>query len=209
MDGTTKQEILDTIQLHPNSTVEELARLLHLTRADIRYHLNGLKLSGQIVQMAAQKHPDRLFRGRPAKTYQLSATGRPDLLSHFAHILLTQLQQANPEGWISQLASNMIPPRGTDGSETHISQQLNLAINTINSYPYQARWEVHANGPQVFFHNCPFAAVIDQHPELCQMDRNILQNLTGQPARQIKKIDLHGPTAPACVFVLSGRPDKN
>ena len=203
MNLSTRDQILATLQRYPNSNVEELSRLLQLTRADVRYHINALLKARQVVQMQQFPKDGRLGRGRPAKSYQLSPDSRPDILTHLTDILLQMIQSnASADASLAELAQRLIPSRPLSAAETHATGRLNDAIQLINQHPYQARWEAHASGPQVFFHNCPFAAVIRKHPELCQMDRQILQNLTGLPARQIRKIDLDGPTAPACIFVL-------
>lgn len=203
MDLSTRNQILVTLQRYPNSTVEELSRLLQLTRADVRYHINALLKAGQVVQMQQFSKDGHAARGRPAKSYQLSPESRPDILTHLSDILLGMIQSnVDAEAGQDELARQLILAQPPGDAETHAIGRLNNAIQSINQYPYQARWEVHASGPQVFFHNCPFAAIIRKHPELCQVDRQILQNLTGLPARQIRKIDLDGPTAPACVFIL-------
>jgi len=204
MEPATRDRILEALRLSPNSTVEELSRLLNLTRADIRYHLNSLLSADLVVQMPLVTHLAGNPRGRPAKTYQLSAAARADSLAHLAHILLTMIQDADSEViGLEDLADHLFPAAGLRGFESHLSQRLNEVIRTINRHPYQARWEAHAAGPLVSFHNCPFAAIIRQHPELCQVDRLSLEKLTGMSARQTQKIDLDGPASSVCIFKLT------
>ena len=210
MEPATRERILETLRLSPNVTTEELSRLLNLTRADIRYHLKGLLQAGQIVQMPLLPRLGGNPRGRPAKTYQLSASARPDVLAQLVDILLTMFQaEANQQPNLQGLANQLFPVPAVSAVETHLSQRLNAVIQMINQRPYQARWEAHAVGPLVFFHNCPFAPIIRQHPELCQVDRLSLENLTGMAARQTRKIDLDGPTSSFCVFQLSSRSSIN
>ncbi len=204
MELPTRDQILVTLQRYPNSTVEELSRQLQLTRADVRYHINALLKAGHVIQMQRFPKDGHAARGRPAKSYQLSTESRPDILTRLSAILLDMIQSnADAEACQDELARRLILAQAPSGAETHAIGRLNAAIQSINQYPYQASWEAHAGGPQVFFHNCPFAAIIRKHPELCQVDRQILQNLTGLPAHQARKIDLDGPTVPACVFVLT------
>ena len=205
MDLTTRDLILGTLQRYPNATVEELSRLLKLTRADIRYHINALLQAGQVVQMQPLPKDGHQPRGRPAKAYQLSAGARPDSLTHLTDTLLEILQSRSAAAGanLEVLAQRLFPVNPLSAIEAHAAGRLNKAIQIINQHLYQARWEAHAIGPQIFFHNCPYAAILRKHPELCQVDRQILQNLTGLPARQIRKIDLDGPSAAACVFLLN------
>ena len=193
------------LRLSPNVTTEELSRLLNLTRADIRYHLKGTFAGlGRSSRCRSSHDLGGNPRGRPAKTYQLSASARPDVLAQLADILLTMIQaKAKQQPNLQGLADQLFPVPAVSAVETHLSQRLNAVIQMINQRPYQARWEAHAVGPLVFFHNCPFAPIIRQHPELCQVDRLSLENLTGMAARQTRKIDLDGPTSSFCVFQLS------
>jgi predicted ArsR family transcriptional regulator len=52
----------------------------------------------------------------------------------------------------------------------------------------------------VVFSHCPYAAIIEKHPELCKMDEALLKDLVGQPARQILKIGKEGSSV--CVFIV-------
>jgi predicted ArsR family transcriptional regulator len=110
------------------------------------------------------------------------------------------------ETHLQSLAGELFPVPALSAVETHLSQRLNAIVQIINQRPYQARWEAHAVGPLVFFHNCPFAPIIRQHPELCQVDRLSLENLTGMSAQQTRKIDLDGPTSTFCAFRLASIP---
>ncbi len=203
MEAATRDRILESLRLSPNSSVADLSRSLNLTRADIRYHLNALLSAGLVVQMPLLSHPAGKPRGRPAKTYQLSAVARADSLAVLAHVLLSMIQDADSaENGLLTLADRLFPAPVLSGFAPHSSQRLNEVIQMINQRPYQARWEAHAAGPLVFFHNCPFAAIIRQHPELCQVDRLSLESLTGMSARQTQKIDLDGPESSVCIFKL-------
>lgn len=203
MEPTTRDRILETLRLSPHNSVEQLSRALNLTRADIRYHLNALLSAGLVVQMPLISSLAGNPRGRPAKAYQLSTAARADSLDALAHILLEMIQENGcAEPGLQALANRMFPTTAPRGVESHLSQRLNEVLQIINQRPYQARWEAHAAGPLVFFHNCPFAAIIRQHPELCQMDKLSLENLTGMIARQTKKIDLDGPGSSVCIFKL-------
>jgi len=65
---------------------------------------------------------------------------------------------------------------------------------------YHARWEAGPEGPRIIFSHCPYAAIIEKHPELCKMDEAMLRELMGQPATQMFKIGKEGSSV--CVFVV-------
>ena len=72
-------------------------------------------------------------------------------------------------------------------------------MEKLNEKHYQARWEAAADGPRVLFGRCPYAAVIDGHPELCQMDVKVLENFLGRDVQQSAKIE---KGQGGCVFAM-------
>lgn len=203
MEGPTREKILDLLQHTPNLTAAEMGRSLRVTRADIRYHLKPLVSQGLIVQMPAVPRQGSLSPGRPAMTYQLSQSGRPDMLAALSSVLLDMGNSTSSSPpFIEQLASRLVPIDAASSLQTSLPQRLNTAIQIINQHPYQARWEAHKAGPQVILNNCPFSAIIDSHPELCKVDRQILENTSGLRAIQTRKIDFTQPTSASCLFIL-------
>lgn len=74
-----------------------------------------------------------------------------------------------------------------------------MLVEKLNGMHYQARWEAGADGPRIIFGRCPYAAVIEGHPELCQMDVGLLGNALGRDVRQLAKIE---KAQGVCVFVV-------
>lgn len=204
MDKSTRDKILDLLQHSPNLSAAEMSRALRVTRADIRYHLTSLVSQGTLVQMPAMQRSGHISRGRPAASYQLAPIARPDMIAALASTLLEMEQAPLPsKTFLDELARRLIPPNSSSASQPNVIERLNAALLCINQNPYHARWEAHRDGPQVIFNNCPFSAIIDRHPELCQVDRRIIEKLTGLNALQVRKIDLKGPTSTSCIFTLA------
>jgi predicted ArsR family transcriptional regulator len=91
---------------------------------------------------------------------------------------------------------------GEPTSARHITQRLAAAVRRLNDLEYQARWEAHALAPRVILGNCPYAAIIEGHPELCQMDAYLLENQLGQAVSQTAKLERNPQGLPVCVFAL-------
>ena len=81
-----------------------------------------------------------------------------------------------------------------------LARRLNLTVETLNQMNYHARWEAGSEGPRIVFGHCPYAAIIEKHPELCRMDQAMLKDFMGQPARQILKTGKEGSSV--CVFAI-------
>ncbi len=54
----------------------------------------------------------------------------------------------------------------------------------------------------MLFGHCPYAAVIDKHPELCLMDARMLGVQLGTTATQTAKIDSRPEGQAHCIFVF-------
>jgi predicted ArsR family transcriptional regulator len=81
-----------------------------------------------------------------------------------------------------------------------LAKRLKLTAEKFNQMNYHAHWEAGSEGPRILFSHCPYAAIIERHPELCKMDAALLSELMGQPTRQIFKIGKDGSSV--CVFVM-------
>jgi len=75
-------------------------------------------------------------------------------------------------------------------------------VQILNLKRYQARWDAHAQAPRILLHNCPYAAVLENHPELCRMDAYMIAQLLGLPVEQLARMDIFGSHPPACVFAV-------
>ncbi len=179
MNESTHDRILETIAQMRSASVAELSQQLHTTVANIRYHLEAL-----LVDQAIEVIPpiaDRAHPGRPAKRYRLSAKVKPsdlpELSSDLLSILIDPAQTAEERGaMLSRIARMRIGGTTTEGAP---AQRLNGAVDFLNRHAYQARWEARRGGPEIRLGNCPYFVLLSDHPELCQIDRLMLQELLG------------------------------
>jgi len=77
---------------------------------------------------------------------------------------------------------------------------LNLTVEKLNQMNHHARWEAGSDGPRIIFGHCPYAAIIEKHPELCMMDEALLKEWMGQPTAQAAKAGKDGSSI--CVFAI-------
>ncbi|MEK6220665.1 MAG: hypothetical protein N2D54_00260, partial [Chloroflexota bacterium] len=84
-----------------------------------------------------------------------------------------------------------------------LTYKLGEAVDRLNELKYRAHWEAHSDGARIIFGQCPYAEIIGEHPELCQMDAELLNNLIHSSVRQESKIAYYPLGPHKCVFVLS------
>jgi len=189
---TTRQTILDYLKRNHTVTARELARILQMTTANARHHLNILSADGRVKEVQ-QRKPGR---GRPEKVYRLSGTLVGDNLSMLADALL-HLSEAgqivNMELVGRQLAGDV------DLSGQSLIQRLNNIVEHLNDMHYQAHWEAGAKGPRIILGQCPYMTLIDKHPILCQMDAKLLHKLSNENLSQVQK---QAQGSGRCIFIL-------
>lgn len=195
---TTRQRLLDYLEIHKVATAAELSRSLQVTPADIRHHLALLRKEG-LVETAGERPPQG--RGRPAGLFRLSRQLLGENLSLLAGALLAETLEGKPEAerrdLLKRIAARLAGERHTAG---HLSQRLFLATRRLIELQYKARWEAHSAAPQVIFGHCPYAAILREHPELCQMDADLLETLLDAPAVQTAKLERDARGATYCKF---------
>ncbi len=190
--ATARRKILIYLNKTHTGSVREISRALQMSAATVRHHLRILVSDGRL-EIAAVR--GREGRGRPEKVYSLPSAALGDNLSALSEALLTESGSGVPmEALAKRLAGEC------NFSSQPLAKRLNLTVERLNQMNYHARWEAGSEGPRLLFSHCPYAAIIEQHPELCQMDEAMLKEWMGQPAAQVSRAGKEGSSV--CVFMI-------
>ena len=202
MPTTTRQKILDYLKRNQTASSREVARALRMTAANARHHLGILAADGR-VEVVSQRQPPPIGgqagRGRPQKVYRLAGTLVGDNLAALADAFLSV---ANGEVDM-EAVGRRLAGAGPEGQT--LMRRLTSTVERLNQMHYQARWEAGAEGPRVVLGHCPYAVVIEKHPELCRMDATQLERLLGGEVEQTARLESGAGGRPFCAFVVSGR----
>ncbi|GAB4398394.1 MAG: hypothetical protein OHK0052_21440 [Anaerolineales bacterium] len=191
---TTRQQILTYLQQHHTATAADLARVLHLTAANVRHHLGILLQEEQIRIIAARS---RKGAGRPRQVYALNHPA--DNLQALLTALLNSLPPETLAPTLQQTAQTLL---ARAPATNPAAPRLNQAIQRLNSLHYQARWEARPDSPRITLSHCPYAAILPQHPELCQMDAHLLTQLLNAPVEQTARLEPTPHGTQQCIFRL-------
>lgn len=190
--ATARQKIIAYFTKNRSSSAREISRALKMSAATVRHHLRVMIADGRLELSFAR---GREGRGRPEKVYSLPRAALGNNLSALGDVILVE---AGSSVRMEALAKRLA---GESNFESHpVAKRLNLTIEKLNEMNYHARWEAGPQGPRLIFSHCPYAAIIEKHPELCRMDESLLNELMGDTATQIFKIGKEGSSS--CVFVL-------
>ena len=189
---TARHKVLAYLMKTRTASPREIARALKMSTATVRHHLRVLVSDGRLERTAVQRGESK---GRPEKVYTVPRSALGDNLSALIEALLVEAGSSVPmEALAKRLAGE------TDLKGQAVTKRLNLVVEKLNQMNYHARWEAGSGGPRIIYGHCPYAAIISKHPELCKMDKALLQELMGQSAEQLTKIGQDGSLT--CVFAV-------
>jgi predicted ArsR family transcriptional regulator len=192
----TRQQIIGYLKKYRLATPLDMSRSLQVTAANIRHHLKILKEAG-LVEVVG-KQPGR-GRGRPMMLYRLTENALHNNLEGLSSALLQTLQ-INSQGNREQLAEVATHLLSDYEAASNIHSRLKQTVEKLNQLHYQASWEASPSGPRIIFRNCPYAPILDDHPELCRMDVILLLKMLRQPFEQTAKLEWQPDGAPHCIF---------
>jgi len=176
---TARQKVLAHLKKTRAASAREIARALNMSAPNVRHHLGILVSDGRLEVNSVHQRSER---GRPEKIYSLSQAALGDNLSALTDALLTEAGSGLNVG---ALASRILD--SGQFANLPVAKRLVLLVEKLDGMNYQARWEAGAEGPRVIFGRCPYAKVIDGHPELCKMDTVLLGASLGRPMIQLQK----------------------
>jgi predicted ArsR family transcriptional regulator len=167
-------------------TVEELASELHLTDNAVRAHLASLERDGVVRQCGVRRGGGA---GKPAYSYELTADAEQFFPKPYATVLNELLDSL--DGHINsdeladvlrtvgkQIASEY--PLGSGDSRT----RLVAATEALNQLGGLAELEERDGQLHIQGYNCPLAALVPDHPEVCHLAEAFVSTIAGVPVRE-------------------------
>jgi predicted ArsR family transcriptional regulator len=174
-----------------------------MSAAAVRHHLTLLVADGRVTMIGAQR---KERRGRPVKVYRLSEKSLGDNLAMLSDALLSErlgkISNAKREVVLGIIGKELSDKIGLLDGKMPAAKKLALLMEYLNAHHYQAGWEAGREGPRILFGHCPYAAIIDKHPELCRMDAMMLSHELDADAYQVSKIDQKQGGSTHCIFTL-------
>lgn len=182
--SSTRQRLLSLLLRRGPQTTSELSDALGLATAGIRRHLNGLEADGLIE--ASEPDQSGRGRGRPARTYTLSAAGRGCFGQDYDELAISAIGEliaaAGPQV-LNRLAETQLSAVSADyqarrKSDPSLDPSRALA-QSLSAAGYFASQTSGERGADVYQHHCPVAHVAAQYPQLCQAETQVLARLLG------------------------------
>ena len=202
--GQTQVKLLQLLR-RPPQTVTGLSIALGVTDNAVRNHIAALGRDGIVKQVGTQRDTG----GKPASTYALTEEGEELFPKAYAVVLGGLVEQiALADGWEHAIellqrvgaqagAGALAPAAGVEGRVTAAAAALRSLGGDIEVQSTPAGWRLQGYG-------CPLSAVTSQHPQVCELARALVAEITARPVTEC--CDRTG--RPRCAFIIDHKPKR-
>lgn len=182
----TRSEIIEYLNEHGHATVQALTDPTGLTAMTIRHHLAVLEDEGLV-----RREQERGHVGRPRDVYFLTEEARalfPERYDELAGWLLSGLKELGAMDQIyavlDGMAAELTSEHCRNLEDKTLEERLDLLIDVLGSAGFLAAWD-HDGGEYVLReYSCPYYAVGQDHPEVCRVDRKIMNTILDRPVKR-------------------------
>jgi predicted ArsR family transcriptional regulator len=184
------------------ATVAELAERLELSGAAVRKHMDDLVEAGFVEASDRPPYgPDtrRRGRGRPARVYHLTQTGRDSFGNAYDDVAVGALRfvaETGGDDAVMQFARRRVAELERRYADLlDLSEPMDVRVDVLAdalaAEGYAAVAVPTANGIQLCQHNCPVAHVAAEFPQFCEAETEAFGRLLGTHVMRLATLS-HG-----------------
>jgi predicted ArsR family transcriptional regulator len=190
------------------SSAAVLAERLQLTPAAVRRHLDHLLEEGLVEAREERVYGPR-GRGRPAKVFALTDTGRHAFHQAYDDLATTALRYIADAGG-DEAVAEFARRRVAEVEERYKAlvdaasddRKVEVLAQALSVDGYAASTRQAGSGAQLCQHHCPVAHVAEQFPQLCEAETEVFSRLLGRHVQRLATI-AHGDGV--CTTHIPGR----
>ncbi|MFC4604291.1 helix-turn-helix transcriptional regulator [Rhodococcus kronopolitis] len=196
LEGQTRAAVVQVLLQRGPVTAPEIGAELGLSAAGVRRHLDALIEAGEArsARAASWQHKGR---GRPAKQFQLTSTGRSRLghsYDDLAGAAMRQLREVGGDAAITEFARRRVQTIVADidpvahPTVDEIEHTADAIADAFTTAGFAATTRPVGNGVQICQHHCPVSHVAAEFPELCEAEAQAFAELLGTHVQRLATI---------------------
>jgi predicted ArsR family transcriptional regulator len=193
-EGTTRTEVIRLLVDGP-TTAADIADRLGISAAGVRRHLDVLLEEGAVAVRECRSRLPR-GRGRPAREYLLTDTGRSRLPHAYDELAAEALEFVDQVGgdaavmtFARRRAVKLIEPfRAELAAADAVPQRIDVLARALSHAGYSASVDTVVAGHQLCQHHCPVAQVAVKFPQLCQAELEVFAEASGTYVQRLATI---------------------
>lgn len=192
-DGQTRAAVVTLLVEDGPLTAGEIGERLGISAAGVRRHLEALLAVGD-VEVSSSGFGQR-GRGRPAKWFQLTATGRGKLRHAYddlAGAAMRKLRAVAGDDAVEEFArervERIVAGVPASGGSTSVADTVEAIADALTSAGYATNTREVGTGMQICQHHCPVAHVATEFPQLCEAETAVFTELLGTHVQRLATI---------------------
>jgi predicted ArsR family transcriptional regulator len=215
-DRRTRDRVAELLLERGAATAAEIAAELGLGPAAIRKHLDAMLADGMVEARERRPRGPR-GRGRPAKTFALTATARetfPHFYDGIATAALRWIAEHGGREAVGAFAAAQVAAledrcrAAMQEADTDPIARAEALARALTAEGYAANASTIATGGQLCQHHCPVAHVAAEFPQLCDAETAVISRLIGTHVQRLATI-AHGDGVCTTHIPAVGRAPEN
>jgi predicted ArsR family transcriptional regulator len=203
----TRNKVARLILAHGPCTAADLAARLKLTPAGVRRHVDALLAEG-LVEAREQRVYGHRGRGRPAKVFALTGSGRAVFHHAYDELAVDALRYlaetaggAAVHDFARRRLGGLVERYGSALAGSEPAERAALLAQALTADGYAAAVREAgvpskdprraAPGEQLCQHHCPVQHVAEEFPQLCEAETQVFAELLGTHVQRLATI-AHG-----------------
>jgi len=200
---STRGRIVEELRTRRSASAVDLAHVFGLSPNAIRQQLVVLERDGLVVERSVR-------RGKTKPTYEFSLTGQAEKLfpQHYDKMLgavlremKSQFGEAGVAAVFDGIAKRTVAKVKERVTATEPEQKVAQLTQVLAEGGVVADYSLIEGGFELREHNCPYSEVVKEHPEVCSVIHNVLDETIGGKHVQTESLATGGS---ACRFEVKG-----
>lgn len=197
----TRREVLAQILRNGPVSAIDISDALGLSAAGVRRHLDNIVADGLAETTEGPRTPagSGRSRGRPARFYRLTDTGRGRFGHDYDTLALLALRALRDTGGddavasfadqrMQELFSSIAESPGDEEDAGDVTERAERIAEALTDRGYAATVDEAATGIQICRHHCPIQDVAQEFPELCAAEHRVVTDLLGHHTQPLATI---------------------
>ncbi|MFL6120299.1 helix-turn-helix transcriptional regulator [Actinophytocola sp.] len=194
-EGRTRHGVARLLLEQGPITAAAVAETLRISPAAVRRHLDTLVANGEACMRDAPRRGQR-GRGRPAKLWLLTETGRARFGHAYDDLAIAAIRfvaEAAGASAVRQFAQRRVATlverhRGEVLDTPDLAGRTKALADALTREGYAASTRRVGTGEQLCQHHCPVAHVAAEFPELCEVETAAFAELLGTHVQRLSTI---------------------
>ena len=201
LTGETQSKLLGLLR-RSRQTITGLAKALGLTDNAVRLHISALRRDGFVEDVGTMRDTG----GKPARLYGLSREGEELFPKAYAQVLQALVEESlRRDGrertveLLRAIGGRLAAGAPRDGD---VKQRVQAAAAAFRGLGADVEIQRTSEGWRLRGHGCPLAAVSAETPEVCELGKALVEEITGASVTEC--CERGEGDNPRCAFAIAG-----